>query len=40
LERLLSQRESAATLRRVEGLLQKRRLPSPSSDYHLPWPLI
>jgi uncharacterized repeat protein (TIGR03843 family) len=40
LEKLLSQRESAATLRRVERLLRNRRLPSPSSDYHLPWPLI
>jgi uncharacterized repeat protein (TIGR03843 family) len=40
LEKLLSQRESTATLRRVERLLQRGRLPSPSSDYHLPWPLI
>jgi uncharacterized repeat protein (TIGR03843 family) len=40
LEKLLSQKESAATLRRVERLLQRGLLPSPSSDYHLPWPLI
>lgn len=37
---LLSQRESAAALQRVERLLRSRRLPAPGSDYHLPWPLI
>lgn len=37
---LLSQRESAAALHRVERLLRSRRLPPPGSDYHLPWPLI
>ena len=37
---LLSSRESAAALRRVERFLRRRRLPSPGSDYHLPWPLI
>jgi uncharacterized repeat protein (TIGR03843 family) len=37
---LLSKRESAAALQRVERLLRSRRLPSRGSDYHLPWPLI
>jgi uncharacterized repeat protein (TIGR03843 family) len=40
LTRLLSRRERLATLARVEQLLSVPRLPSPGSDYHLPWPLI
>jgi Phosphatidylinositol 3- and 4-kinase len=40
LTRLLSRRESTATLRRTEALLAARRLPAPESDHHLPWPLI
>jgi uncharacterized repeat protein (TIGR03843 family) len=40
LTRLLSRREATATLVRVEQLLSNPRLPSPGSDYHLPWPLI
>jgi uncharacterized repeat protein (TIGR03843 family) len=40
LTRLLSRRETLATLARVERLLTVGRLPSPGSDYHFPWPLI
>ncbi|CAN5604227.1 SCO1664 family protein [soil metagenome] len=38
--RLLSPREALATRERVERLLSAGRLPSPSSEHHLPWPLI
>jgi hypothetical protein len=40
LTRLLSRKEVNATLARVERLLSVRQLPSPGSDYDLPWPLI
>jgi hypothetical protein len=40
LTRLLSRRETAATLARTEGLLTIGRLPGPGADYHLPWPLV
>jgi uncharacterized repeat protein (TIGR03843 family) len=40
LARLLSAREIAATLRRAERLLAAGRLPHPTSDHHVPWPLI
>jgi uncharacterized repeat protein (TIGR03843 family) len=40
LSRLLSKRETAATIMRVERLLAIGKLPSPGSDYHLPWPLV
>jgi uncharacterized repeat protein (TIGR03843 family) len=40
LKRLLSRKEVNATLARVERLLSVRQLPSPGSDYDLPWPLI
>jgi hypothetical protein len=37
---LLSARELAAMLRRVERLLNEGRLPEPTGDHHLPWPLV
>lgn len=40
LGRLLSTREAAATLARVEALLVEDRFPSPGVDRPLPWPLI
>jgi hypothetical protein len=40
LTRLLSTRESAATLARAEHLLAEGALPLPETDHHLPWPLI
>lgn len=40
LRTLLSDRERAATLRRVETLLRRDEFPAPGGDYYLPWPLI
>ncbi len=40
LARLLSPREAAATLARVESLLIEDQFPSPGDDRPLPWPLI
>jgi uncharacterized repeat protein (TIGR03843 family) len=37
---LLSARELAAMLRRVDRLLNEGRLPEPTGDHHLPWPLV
>ncbi|MDQ3751577.1 MAG: SCO1664 family protein [Actinomycetota bacterium] len=37
---LLSRRESAATLARVESLLASNRFPAPEGDRPLPWPLV
>ncbi len=40
LAKLLSSRESAATLARVESLLNDDRFPSPEGERPLPWPLV
>lgn len=40
LAELLSPRESAATLERVESLLIEDRFPAPEGDRPLPWPLV
>ena len=40
LAQLLSPAESSATLQRVEGLLARKRFPSPGSERPVPWPLI
>jgi uncharacterized repeat protein (TIGR03843 family) len=40
LEELVSAREVDAVVRRAQRLLSSGRLPRPSQDHHLPWPLI
>ncbi|HEX2235516.1 MAG TPA: SCO1664 family protein [Actinomycetota bacterium] len=40
LGKLLSAREIGATRRRVDRLLNEGRLPEPTGDHHLPWPLV
>jgi uncharacterized repeat protein (TIGR03843 family) len=40
LTELLSAKEAAATLRRVDTLLRRDIFPAPRADYYLPWPLV